>query len=94
MVSWFCACVERIEIETRTVNVMHFPCLDLSRGVGVRDVPCSLKSPRSSECRLAHVCGMNEGRVFVSCVLWAGGRVNVGEWVLFQFCQLSLGDLH
>jgi hypothetical protein len=49
---------------------MHFPYLDLSQNVKIRDVPYSLKSPRNSECKLAHIYGMNKGKVFMSCVLY------------------------
>jgi hypothetical protein len=55
MISWFYAYVEHIEIETKTVNIIHFPYLDLSQNVKIRDVPYSLKSPRNSECKLAHI---------------------------------------
>ena len=55
MISWFYAYVEHIEIKTKTVNIIHFPCLDLSQNVKIRDVPYSLKSPRNSECKLAHI---------------------------------------
>ena len=41
------------EIKTKTVNIIHFPYLDLSQIVKIRDVPYSLKSPRNSECKLA-----------------------------------------
>ena len=58
-----------IEIKTKTVNIIHFPYLDLSQNVKIRDVPYSLKSPRNSECKLAHIYGMNKGKVFMSCVL-------------------------
>jgi hypothetical protein len=61
MISWFYAYVEHIEIKTKTVNIMHFPYLDLSQNVKIRDVPYSLKSPRNSECKLAHIYGMNKG---------------------------------
>jgi hypothetical protein len=70
MISWFYAYVEHIEIKTKTVNIMHFPYLDLSQNVKIRDVPYSLKSPRNSECKLAHIYGMNKGKVFMSCVLY------------------------
>jgi hypothetical protein len=39
-----------------------------SQNVNIRDVPYSLKSPRNSECKLAHIYGMNKGKVFMSCV--------------------------
>jgi hypothetical protein len=29
-----------------------------------------LKSPRNSECKLAHIYGMNKGKVVMSCVLY------------------------
>ena len=45
MISWFYAYVEHIEIKTKTVNIIHFPYLDLSQNVKIRDVPYSLKSP-------------------------------------------------
>ena len=70
MISWFYAYVEHIEIKTKTVNIMHFAYLDLSQNVKIRDVPYSLKSPRNSECKLAHIYGMNKGKVFMSCVLY------------------------
>jgi hypothetical protein len=49
VISWFYAYVEHIEIKTKTVNVIHFPYLDLSQNVKIRDVPYSLKSPRNFE---------------------------------------------
>jgi hypothetical protein len=73
MISWFYAYVEHIEIKTKTVNIIHFPYLewlDLSQNVKIRDVPYSLKSPRKSECKLAHIYDMNKGEVFMSCVLY------------------------
>ena len=48
MISWLYAYVEHIEIKTKTVNIIHFPYLDLSQNVKIRDVPYSLKSPRNS----------------------------------------------
>jgi hypothetical protein len=36
----------------------HFFRWDLSQNVKIRDVPYSLKSPRNSECKLAHIYGM------------------------------------
>ena len=45
MISWFYAYVEHIEIKTKTVDIIHFPYLDLSQNVKIRDVPYSLKSP-------------------------------------------------
>jgi hypothetical protein len=47
----------------------------------IRDVPYSLKSPRNSECKLAHIYGMNKGKVFMSCVLYTNGYVNVNECI-------------
>jgi hypothetical protein len=47
MISWFFAYVEHIEIKTKRVNIIHFPYLDLSQNVKIRDVPYSLKSPRN-----------------------------------------------
>ena len=79
MISWFYAYVEHIEIKTKTVNIIHFPYLDLSKNVKIRDVPYSLKSPRNSECKLAHIYGMNKGKVFMSCVLYTNRYVNVNE---------------
>ena len=79
MISWFYAYVEHIEIKTKTVNIIHFPYLDLSQNVKIRDVPYSLKSPRNSECKLAHIYGMNKGKVFMSCVLYTNRYVNVNE---------------
>jgi hypothetical protein len=32
-----------------------------------------------------HFYGMNKGKVFISCVLYTNGYVNVIEWMLFQF---------
>ena len=69
VISWFYAYVEHIEIKTKTVNIIHFPYLDLSENVKIGDVPYSLKSPRNSECKLTHIYGMNKGKVFISCVL-------------------------
>jgi hypothetical protein len=77
--TWFYAYVEHIEIKTKTVNIIHFPYLDLSQNVKIRDVPYSLKSPRNSECKLAHIYGMNKGKDFISCVLYTNGYVNVKE---------------
>ena len=79
LISWFYAYVEHIEIKTKTVNIIHFPYLDLSQNVKIRDVPYSLKSPRNSECKLAHIYGMNKGKVFMSCVLYTNRYVNVNE---------------
>ena len=80
---WFNAYVhvEHIEIKTKTFNIIHFPYLDLSQNVKIRDrdVPYSLKSPRNSECKLAHIYGMNKGNVFMSCVLYTNEYVNVNE---------------
>ena len=72
---------EHVEIKTKTVNIIHFPYLDLSQNVKIRDVPYSLKSPRNSECKLAHIYGMNKGKVFmfVTCVLYTNRYVNVHE---------------
>ena len=67
------------EIKTKAVNIIHFPDLDLSQNVKIRDVPYSLKSPRNSECKLAHIYGMNKGKVFMSCVLYTNRYVNVNE---------------
>ena len=70
LISWFYAYVEHIEIKTKTVNIIHFPYLDPSQNVKIRDVPYSLKSPRNSECKLAHIYGMNKGKVFyVMCII-------------------------
>ena len=68
-------------IKTKTVKIIHFPYLDLSQNVKIRDVhvPYSLKSPRNSECKLAHIYGMNKGKVFISRVLYTNGYVNVNE---------------
>ena len=77
MISCFYAYVEHIEIKTKTVK--HFPYLDLSQNVKIRDVPYSLKSPRNSECKLAHIYGMNKRKVFMSCVLYTNGYVSVNE---------------
>ena len=44
-----------IEIKTKTVNIIHFPYLDLSQNDKIRDVPYSLKSPGNSECKLAKI---------------------------------------
>ena len=79
MISWFYAYVEHIEIKTKTVNIIHFLYLDLSQNVKICDVPYSLKSPRNSECKLAHIYGMNKGKVFMSCVLYTNRYVNVNE---------------
>ena len=79
MISWFYTYVEHIEIKTKTVNKIHFPYLDLSLNVKIRDVPYSLKSPRNSECKLAHIYGVNKGKVAMSCVLYTNGYVNANE---------------
>jgi hypothetical protein len=47
MTIWFYVYVEHIEIKTKTVNIVHFPYLDLSQNVKIRDVPYSLKSIHS-----------------------------------------------
>jgi hypothetical protein len=39
MISWFYAYVEHIEIKTKKGNTIHFPYLDLSQNVKIRDVP-------------------------------------------------------
>ena len=41
MIYWFYAYVEHIEIKTKAVNIIHFPYLDLSQNVKIRDVPYS-----------------------------------------------------
>ena len=66
-------------LSNATVNIIHFPYLDLSQNVKIRDVPYSLKSTMNSECKLAHIYGMNKGKVFMSCVLYTNGYVNVNE---------------
>jgi hypothetical protein len=71
--------IERAFIHLKTVNIIHFPYLDLSQNVKICDVPYSLKSPRNSECKLTHIYGMNKGKVFISCVLYTNGYVNVNE---------------
>ena len=73
------AYVEHIEIKTKTVNIIHFLYLDLSQNVKIRDVTYSLKSPRNSECKLEEIYGVNKGKVFMSCVLYTNGYVNVNE---------------
>ena len=78
MISWFYAYVEHIEIKTKQ-SIIHFPYLDLSQNVKIRDVPYSLKSPRNSEWKLAHIYAMNKGKVFMSCVFYTNGYVNVNE---------------
>ena len=45
----------------------------------MRDVPYSLKSPRNSECKLAHIHGVNKGKVVTSCVLYTNGYMLVNE---------------
>jgi hypothetical protein len=52
MISWFYAYVEHSEIKTKTVNIIHFPYLDLSQNVKIRDVPYSLKSEEFKEFRM------------------------------------------
>ena len=61
MISWFYAYVEHSEIKTNTVNIIHFPYLKIF--VKIRDVTYSLKSPRNSECKLAHIYGVNKGKI-------------------------------
>ena len=73
MIFWFYAYVEHIEIKTKTVNIIHFPYLDLSQNVKIRD------ESKEFECKLAHIYGMNKGKVFISCVLYTNGYVNVNE---------------
>ena len=75
MISWFYAYVEHIENKTKTVNIIHFTYLDLSQNVKIRDVPYSLKSPRNFECKLAHIYGMNKGKVCISCVVYTNGYI-------------------
>jgi hypothetical protein len=66
IISWFYAYVEHSEIKTKTVNIIHFPYLDLSQNIKIRViVPYSLKSPRISECKLAHIYGMNKGKILM-----------------------------
>jgi hypothetical protein len=88
MISWFYAYVEHIEIKTKTVNIIHFPYLDLSQNVKIRDVPYSLKSPRISECKLAHIYGRNTGKVFMSSICPSVSEVwNLGysaPWTLLN----------
>ena len=79
MISWFYAYGRTHSNLTKTVNIIHFPYLDLSQNVKSRDVPYSLKSPSNSECKLAHIYGMNKGKVFMSCVLYTNRYVNVNE---------------
>ena len=50
MISWFYAYVEHIEIKTKAVNKIHFPYLDLSQNVKIRDV--SLFIEESKEFRM------------------------------------------
>ena len=86
IISWFYAYVEHSEIKAKTVNIIHFPYLDLSQNVKIRViVPYSLRSPRNSECKLAHIYGMNKGKICMSCVLYTNRYANVNEWMLFQF---------
>ena len=73
MISRFYAYVEHSDIKTKIVNTIQFPYLDLSQNVKICDVPYSLKSPRNSECKLAHIYGVNKGKVFMSCVLYTNG---------------------
>ena len=66
IISWFYAYVEHSEIKTKTVNIIHFPYLDLSQNIKIRViVPYSLKSPRISECKLAHIYGMDKGKILM-----------------------------
>jgi hypothetical protein len=90
MISWFYAYVEHIEIKTKPVNIIHFPYLDLSHNVKIRDVPYSLKSPRNSECKLAHIYGMNKGKVFIPCV----SGVSIYKSIfLIHVLKEQLGDI-
>jgi hypothetical protein len=41
IISWFYAYIEDIEIKTKTINIIHFPYLDLSQNVKIRDVSYS-----------------------------------------------------
>jgi hypothetical protein len=41
----------------------------------------TVKIERASECKLAHIYGMNTGKVFMSCVLYTNRYVNVNEWM-------------
>jgi hypothetical protein len=52
-------------------------------------VPYSLKSPRNSECKLAHIYGMNKGKAFMSCVLYtyknlSSATFNNCAWIIFS----------
>ena len=82
-ISWFYAYVEHIEIKTKTVNTFSLPW-----SIPKCQNPwCTLfiEESKNSECKLAHIYGMNKGKVFMSCVLYINGYVNVNEWMLFQF---------
>jgi hypothetical protein len=50
MISWFYEYVEHIEIKTKTVNIIHFPYLDLSQNVKIRDVPENPSSATFNNC--------------------------------------------
>ena len=63
MISWFYAYVEHIE----TVNIIHFPYLDLSQNVKIRDVPYSLKSPRNSSSNNKTLNARLLARVITGC---------------------------
>ena len=66
MISWVYAYVEHSEIKTKTVNIIHFPYLDLSQNVKIRVIePYSLKIPRNYECNLAHIYGMNKVKILM-----------------------------
>ena len=50
MISWFYAYVEHIEIKTKTVNIIHFPYLDLSQNG--QNPWCTLFIEESKEFRM------------------------------------------
>jgi hypothetical protein len=64
MISWFYAYVEHIEIKTKTVNIIHFPYLDLSPNVKIRDVHLGDKSIS----RLVYTTSRHQKRMYFGCL--------------------------
>ena len=69
-ISWFYSYVEHSEIKTKTVNIIHFPYLDLSQNVEIRDVPYSLKSPKNSDANWHTFMVWIKERFYVMCIIY------------------------
>jgi hypothetical protein len=80
----FCSQIWKPVVCNIQVNIIHFPYIDLSQNVKIRDVPYSLKGPRNSECKLAHIYGMNKGKVF-SVLLFVSLMVFNATFSLAQY---------